>query len=321
MRCCVIGGNGFIGSHLVDILTAEGKTVTVVDRNHRQSETLSPGARYVAGDYSDTDFLREVLSDVDEIVDLAYASVPKTSFEDPVKDISDNLPRSVNLLKIACSIPIKKIVIVSSGGTVYGRACNLPISEDHPTNPISPYGITKLAVEKYARMYHALKGLPVVCVRPANAFGAGQKPFLGQGFVATAIASALEEREINIFGAEGTIRDHIYVKDLARGIASALNSCRAGECYNIGSGIGRSNREILNMIEKIAKSRNITLHVKVSPPRKYDVPVNILDSSKLREATGWVPKVSLEEGLDFTWEYFEKYYKGCNFETKIRAKV
>jgi len=322
MRCCIIGGNGFIGRHLVEILIEEGKTLTVLDRSPLLSGTLPPDARYIVGDYSDTDFLREVLNDVDEIVDLAYASIPKTSFEDPVKDILNNLPASINLLKIADSLPIKKIVVVSSGGTVYGTARDLPISEDHPTNPISPYGITKLAVEKYAHMYYELKGLPVVCVRPANAFGEGQRPFLGQGFAATAIASALKGREINIFGAEGTVRDHIYVKDLARGIAAVLDHCPAGESYNIGSGIGKNTFEILDLIENLAKVRDIALRVKVLPSRKYDVPANVLDSSKLRQATGWTPEVSLEDALEFTWEYFEKQYdKKGNFMAKSRREI
>ena len=307
-HCCVIGGSGFIGHHLVEILGRQGKTLTVIGRNHLPSRTLPAGVRYIAGDYGDRTFLRSVLHDVDEIIDLAYASVPKTSFEDPVNDILSNLPSSVNLFEVASSFPIKKIVIVSSGGTIYGKALRLPIREDHPTNPISPYGITKLAVEKYALMYHALKGLPVVCVRPGNAFGEGQIPFKGQGFVATAIASALKGQEINIFGEQGTIRDFVYVKDLARGIAVALDHCPSGGCYNIGSGQGRSNKEIIEMVAAIAKSRNIALRVKVLPSRQYDVPANVLDSSKLRKETGWFPAIPLKEGLELTWKHFEQHY-------------
>jgi len=308
MNCCIIGGSGFIGHHLVQILANQGKKLIVIGRSHEPIRNLPKGVRYFAGDYGDKSFLRRVLVDVDEIVDLAYASVPKTSFEDPVKDILNNLPSSVNLFEVACSLPIKKLVIVSSGGTVYGKAVKLPISEDHTTKPISPYGITKLAVENYAFMYHALKGLPVVCVRPANAFGEGQKPFTGQGFVATAIASAIEGREINIFGEQSVIRDLIYVTDVANGIAAALNYCTIGECYNIGSGLGSNNQEIIDMIATIAKSRKIEVHLKVLPSRKFDVPANVLDSSKLQNETGWVPNISLLQGLEQTWRYFEKYY-------------
>ena len=307
-RCCVIGGSGFIGHHLVEILARQGKCLTVIGRKPAPSRRLPPETRYLAGDYGDPSFLRQAFSDVDEIIDLAYTSVPKTSFEDPIKDILSNLPASVNLFEVASFFSIKKIVIVSSGGTVYGNAVNLPIKEDHPTNPISPYGITKLAVEKYARLYHVLKGLPIVCVRPGNAFGEGQKPFVEQGFVATAIASILEKRDINIFGKEGTIRDFIYVKDVANGIASGLN-CRPGECYNIGTGIGTKTQKVLEILASIAKSKDVLSRVKILPSRKYDVPANILDSSKLTSETGWTPKVPLREGLELTWKYFEENYR------------
>ena len=309
MHCCVIGGSGFIGQHLVKALVKQGKDITIIDKEKLPSIILPSNIHYVAGDYGDKNFLFNTLKGVDEIIDLAYASVPKTSFEDPVNDIINNLPPSVNLFEVASSLPIKKIVIVSSGGTVYGKAIKLPISENHPTDPISPYGITKLAIEKYASMYHKFKNLPIVCLRPANAYGEGQKPFVNQGFVATAIASALTEREINIFGKEGTVRDFVYVKDVAEGIAAALNQCPPGERYNIGTGIGTSNQDVLNIIAAIAELDNIALRVKILPARSYDVPVNILDSSKLINATDWSPKIALKKGIELTWEYFKELYK------------
>lgn len=305
MSCCVIGGGGFIGQNLVQALADQGQSIIVVDLNQQVPKRLPSGVKYVAGNYGDRAFLCDALKEVDDVIDLAYASVPKTSFEDPVKDILGNLPSSVNLFEVASDLRIKKVVVVSSGGTIYGKATNLPISEDHPTNPISPYGITKLAIEKYAKMYHMLKGLPVVLVRPANAYGEGQKPFTAQGFIATAIASALTGREIILFGDQGTIRDYIYVNDVVSGIISVLKLGKIGESYNIGSGIGTSNREILEMIMKIAKSEDVELRVKVLPPRKYDVPANILNSSKLKNETGWFPAVSLRDGIKLTWEHFK----------------
>ncbi len=307
-HCCVIGGCGFIGHHVVELLARQKKAITVIGRNPHPTRKLPPKVRYIAGDYGNPKLLSETFKNVDQIIDLAYTSVPKTSFDNPVKDILGNLPASVNLLEVASLFPIKKIIIVSSGGTIYGNADNLPIREDHPTNPISPYGITKLAVEKYAMMYHKIKGLPIVCVRPGNAFGEGQKPFVGQGFVATAIGSILEKREINIFGGHGTIRDFIYVKDLASAIVAALN-CPSGECYNIGTGIGQSNQAIIEMLASITKSKDILSQIKILPARKFDVAVNILDSSKLHKETGWTPKVSLEKGLKLTWEHFKKHHK------------
>ena len=236
MSCCIIGGSGFIGLHLVKILIDQGKDVIVIGRSKIPSRTLPVGVIYISGDFGDKDFLKEVLINVDEIIDLSYASVPKTSFEDPVKDILNNLPSHVNLFEVASSLPIKKLVIVFSGGTVYGKAIDLPISEDHPLEPISPYGITKLVVEKYAQMYYLIKKLPVICGRPSNAYGDGQKPFAGQGFIPTVIASALEGKSITIFGENGSIRDYIHVTDVATGIAAALEKGLLGEFYNIGSG-------------------------------------------------------------------------------------
>ena len=102
---------------------------------------------------------------------------------------------------------MQKLVLVSSGGTVYGNPSTVPVAEDHPTTPISPYGITKLAIEKYAAMYRLTAGLPVVCVRPGNAYGEGQRPFSGQGFIATAMASVIQGKEVVLFGERGTVRD------------------------------------------------------------------------------------------------------------------
>jgi UDP-glucose 4-epimerase len=303
-HCCVIGGNGFIGSYLVPLLIATGRIVTVVGRAPISTINLIDNMRYVQADYNDEVFLRKILADADEVIDLAYATVPKTSFDDPVNDILTNLPPTVKLLEVASSIGLKKVVLVSSGGTVYGRAQKLPLKEDHPTNPISPYGITKLAIEKYAIMYHELKSLPVLCVRPGNAYGARQMPFSGQGFVATAIASILQRKVLNLFGPTGTIRDYIHVEDIASGILASLQHGKTGSCYNIGTGIGRSNKDILDAILPVATSAGFEINVTVLPPRNFDVPINILDSTVLKAETGWESKVTFEDGIAKTWEWY-----------------
>jgi UDP-glucose 4-epimerase len=225
-HCCVIGGTGFIGSRLVEYLSKTGRKLTIIARNSVPTRHLPTGVRYIAGDYGDKYFLKGVLQGVDEIINLAHTTVPKTSFDDPISDISSNLPAVVSLLEIASQIAIKKLIFISSGGTVYGKSLHPPISETHPTNPISPYGITKLALEKYALMYHEIYGLPVVCIRPANAYGEGQIPYVGQGFISTAIASILQNKDILLFGEHGTTRDYIHVDDVVKtvGMVSAITS-------------------------------------------------------------------------------------------------
>ncbi len=256
MRCCLIGGSGFIGSHLASLLAASGRGLTVVGRSAAPIRKLPVGAKYVCGDYGGPQLLRKLISQADEVVDLAYATVPQTSFADPIFDIQANLPPSVSMLRSAAEAGRRRVVLVSSGGTVYGVARSLPINEEHPTVPISPYGITKLTIEKYGLMFHRLTGLPVVIVRPGNAFGPGQIPEAGQGFVATAIARILSNREVTIYGQEGTIRDYVHVTDIARGIASALEHGQPGCCYNVGTGIGKSNLDVLRTIEPLASTHH-----------------------------------------------------------------
>lgn len=308
-HCCVIGCAGFIGIHVVNALAGRHRQVTVIDRNPVPPGVFPGEVKCVTGDYGDDNLLAKTLRGVDEVINLAYSTVPKTSFEDPVQDITGNLPSAVRLFEVASALAVKKVVLVSSGGTVYGRATELPITEDHPTNPISPYGITKLSIEKYGLMYKELKGLPVVCVRPANAYGEGQRPFVGQGFVATAIASVLNRQEISLFGENGTIRDYIHVTDIAAGIAAVLDSGTPGSCYNIGTGVGKSNRDVLDAIYPLAKSAGFDLRPKLLPPREFDVPANILDSKKLTKETGWGPLVPFELGIERTWNWFLRQQK------------
>ncbi|MBJ6801935.1 NAD-dependent epimerase/dehydratase family protein [Geomonas propionica] len=311
-RICILGGTGFIGHHLIKQLQSPAREITVIGRNAVPTRELPAGIEYRSGDYGDRYFLRGVLREAQQVVALAHSTVPKTSFDDPVNDILTNLPSAVNLFDIASDCGIEKLVFVSSGGTIYGRNDAVPIAESSLQNPISPYGITKLTIEKYAMMFNELRGLPFLCVRPANAYGEGQIPFSGQGFVATAMASILEDREVVLFGERGTVRDYIHVSDVASGIVAALERGKVGECYNIASGVGRSNRDILDAIAPLARAMGLTPRIKVEPTRKFDVPVNVLDPAKLERATGWSPLVEFEAGMARTWEWLvQTRYRGA----------
>jgi len=302
--CCVIGGTGFIGSFVVRALLKKGRKVVVVARNETPTRLLPPGVVYVPGDFGDKYFLQGILRGADEIIDLAYATVPKTSYDNPVQDILENLPPLVNLLNVASKFSLKKILLVSSGGVIYGHTDKTPIDEEQSTNPISPYGITKLSAEKYARMFHVTQDLPIVCVRPGNAYGETQRPFIGQGFIATAIASILTGLTLNLYGESGTIRDYIHVEDVACGIIAALFKGKPGDVYNIGSGEGRSNRDILNSLSPLAQAEGLSIRLNTLPMRKFDVPVNVLDCSKLKGETGWKAQISFNDGIRRTWDWF-----------------
>lgn len=300
--CLVIGGGGFIGSHLVPRLLSGGRNVTVLGRSATPRYDLSGGAAYVQGNFGDADLIRSLLEDHEEVIHLAYATVPNTSFDNPLGDLLENLPPTVQLFAEVAAKE-RRLVLVSSGGTVYGEGLALPIIEDHPTLPISPYGVTKLTLEKYAYLYAVTLGLKVVCVRPSNAFGEGQPPFSGQGFVATAMASVMRRQRVRIFGPQGSVRDYIHVADLADGIACALERGKAGETYNLGSGVGRSNLDVLEAITPLMKEIGCTVHAVFEQPRVFDVHANVLDSGKLKNRTGWAPSVSFEDGLLRTREW------------------
>jgi len=302
----LIGGAGYIGTYLIPELLAKGRHVTVLGRRTTPPHELPEGATYIAGDFGQRDLISSLLDSHQEVIHLAYATVPNTSFENPLADLLQNLPPTVQLFSEAADRGVK-LVLVSSGGTVYGEADELPIRETHPTRPISPYDVTKLTLENYAYLYAATHGLKFVCVRPANAYGAGQKPFVGQGFIATAMASAMRGMPIRIFGQRGTTRDYLYVSDLASGIASVLEHGHLSETYNLGSGIGLSNLDVIEAFKPLMREIGCEVPVKNQPERAFDVKANVLDSTKLQEHTGWKPQVEFNDGLRRTREWLKNY--------------
>ena len=299
MRTLVIGGGGYIGAHLVPQLVATGRRVTVLSRSEMRRNIVPEGVNYVSGDFAQHELICRLMDVHQEVVQLAYGSVPNTSYENPLADLLQNLPPAVQLFSEAADRGVK-FVLVSSGGTVYGEAEKFPLPETHPTKPISPYGVTKLTLENYAYLYAATRGLKFVCVRPSNAYGVGQRPFVGQGFVATAIASVMKGMAVKIFGQSGTVRDYIYVSDLAAGIVSALDHGHLSGTYNLGSGMGLSNLEVIQRLKPLMDEIGCKIKIENLPERAFDVKANVLDSGKLQMDTGWRPRVDFMEGIVLT---------------------
>lgn len=291
----IVGGAGFIGRWVTKRLLSCGHSVVVAGR--RAEVELESGARYCQVHNSDYQNLAP-LGPFQTIIDLAYTSLPQTSYEDPVKDIQENLPRFVNLLQFAVQQGCERFVFLSSGGTIYGQAQRLPIDEQHPLNPISPYGITKLATEKYAAMFFAHYGLKYICLRPGNVYGPGQLPFRGQGFIATAVGAALTGKELVLFGQSGGVRDYIHVFDTASAIVAAIHHGVCGEVYNVGSGNGLNNLDVLASIKQALPQKYSLSTVRHLPERIFDVRANVLDSKKFTKQTGWRPQVSFQTGLE-----------------------
>lgn len=302
----VIGGAGYIGAYLIPELLATGRSVTVLGRKATPQNELPEDVTYISGDFGRHELISGLLECHQEVIHLAYATVPNTSFENPLADLLQNLPPTVQLFSEVAAKG-RKLVLVSSGGTVYGEAIKLPIKEDHPTRPISPYGVTKLTLEGYAHLFARTHGLNFICLRPANAFGAGQRPFVGQGFISTAMAAAMRGQSIQIFGQRGTIRDYLYVSDLAAAIVRALEYGRLSETYNVGSGTGFSNMDVIETMAPLLREIDCEFRVDHLPERAFDVKVNVLDSIKLEGHTGWKPQVGFREGLVLARDWLRQY--------------
>lgn len=306
-KIAIFGGSGFLGVHLARELIKRNKEVFIFDI--KPPHVLNLEVNYIDVKDFSIEETKKCLLNIDKIIDLVYSTNPKTSFEDPIIDILDNLPNTIKLFKIANQLSnLKKFIYVSSGGTVYGNAEVLSIAEDYNTNPISPYGITKLAIEKYGLMYHQTNNLPFVIARPSNAYGVGQRINTGQGFIIHAIESIIKNKEISIYGLQGTIRDYIYVTDISNAISNLIDNSTPGEAYNIGTGIGISNIEIIDRLEPYAKKINKKIKIKFEKERDFDVNRNVLDCSKIEQTNNWTPQISIDSGIELTWNWLLKRY-------------
>lgn len=298
-KIVILGGGGFIGGRLVPRLAEDhNNTILVIGRSAVPAAPLPPNVSYVSGSISDESFLREVINGGEHVLHLAHSTTPKTSFEDPIADIDSNLQGTVSVFKVAGEVGVDRLTYVSSGGAVYGHSQYVPVDEKHPTNPISPYGICKLAAEKYAQMYAQIAALPLIVVRPSNPYGPGQMGERGQGFIGSAINRIISHEPVIVFGERGTVRDYIYIEDVAEGIISAMHHGLIGATYNIGSGVGLDNMGVLEELVKLLPN-GLAAEVKINvlPRRPYDVDVSILSYDALMKDSGWKPKVDIRTGL------------------------
>ena len=255
----------------------------------------SPRQKYLNVSFSEFKVLEEEIkkNEVSHIVHLASSTLPKSSNEDMKYDITSNVIGTLSLLEVAVKCGVKKLVYLSSGGTIYGPDVSTPIDEDHPTNPICSYGIGKLAVEKYLNLFQHLHGLDYVALRAANPYGPGQNPAGGQGLIANFLHKILTQQTIEIWGDGSIVRDYFYISDLVDLIKVSLESEVSG-IFNAGSGAGASINQVLTLLEEtLGASTNIAFQ----PHRHFDVPKIILDCSAAGRVFDWRAKTSLQDGV------------------------
>ena len=236
---------------------------------------------------------------MDVVHHYAWSSLPATANKDPLRDLSLNIGVTLNLLDALVRRGGGRVIFSSSGGTVYGRIMKVPISEDHELAPITGYGAGKVAAEIYLRLYRTLHRLDCRIARISNPFGAGQRVERGQGAVTTFIHKALRNEEIVIWGDGSVVRDYIHVSDVGEALysLSTQDDLANQTTFNIGSGVGTSLNAVINKIERALNRKIMVRHEK---GRSFDVPVNVLDISRIVKTLSWSPELSLAAGIEAT---------------------
>lgn len=302
-KVLVLGANGFIGKHLSERLSAlPGVELTLFSRtisDHLRQITQN-NANYISGDFSDSLLISSILKNQDIVYHLISSSFPSNSWKHPIIDVTENLVPSIKLFELCAEACIKRVIFLSSGGTVYGRK-ERRLTEEDSLEPFSPYGIVKASLEHFLRYYEVKSDLKYDIYRVSNAYG----PYLnkiGFGVINTWLKAALDEKEILLMGDGSVQKDYIYVGDV---ITMLLNSLALkstdSEIYNACSGSVHSLNDILSAISTITNRR---LNIKRVKSHSSDNRVVKLNNSKITKLLNLKSLIPLEEGIRRTWTYY-----------------
>ena len=296
MQCLVLGAGGFIGTNLCRSLLMKGHTVRAFGRRQSFPEALR-GCDWIPGDFADPASLASTISGCDVVFHLVNATTPASANVDKVADLNANVASTLHLLEACRETGVSRVVFVSSGGTIYGIPDQVPTPETASTNPITAYGISKLAIEKYLGLYEYLHHLDYRVLRVANPFGPYQTALKNQGVIAAFVRRALTGQHIEMWGDGCVIRDYIYIDDVVEALILAATHQGPNRIFNIGSGEGRSLNDI---VAAIARLLEVDILVERRPARSVDVPVSILDTTLAAQDLTWQPSTQFEEGLRVT---------------------
>jgi UDP-glucose 4-epimerase len=294
-RCLVLGGGGFIGQHLCEALLAAGYQVRVFERPRLTKHALYHKLEWLEGDFTNDIDVAEAVRDCHWVFHLISTTIPKTSNDNPLYDLESNVAATLRLLELLRHTPtVKKLIYISSGGTVYGKPQTTPIAETHPTNPMSAYGISKLATEKYLELYRLLHGLNYVVLRLANPYGEYQRVHSAQGVIPVFMHKALHDEPIDIWGDGSVVRDYVYIGDVVQAMLQTMDYRGEQRIFNIGAGRGTNLVEIIKLLEQLLER---PVRHRFLAGRAFDVPVNVLDISRAQQVFNWTPRTTLREGM------------------------
>lgn len=303
MKILVTGGAGFIGSWVAEVYINGGHEVLILDDlSTGRRENVPADASFIEGDIRDADLVRGVFSDFrPDIVNHHAAQIDvRKSVEDPAYDASVNIIGTLRLLESSVRGGVKKFVFASTGGAIYGEPRVIPADEKTPPMPISPYGTSKYAVEKYLEYYKYIYSLDYVALRYANVYGPRQNPHGEAGVIAIFCSRILAGKPCIVFGDGAQTRDYVYAGDVAKASLSAL-SAPSGS-YNIGTEIETS---VNGLIAELGAASGVKFKVEHADARAGEVGRISLDVELAGKVLGWAPGVYLREGIKNTWEWFK----------------
>ncbi len=304
MKILVTGGAGFIASHITDAFINEGHSVTVVDNLSMGFEkNVNPKAKFVKADITDKSLLELFEKEKFDVVNHHAAQMDvRKSVADPTFDANTNIIGTINLLQHSIKTGVKKFMFASTGGAVYGEQEYFPADEKHPTSPCSPYGISKLAVEKYLFFYKFQYDMNYTILRYANIYGPRQNNKGEAGVVAIFTTKLLSGEQPVINGTGKQTRDYVYVGDVVKANLNALKD-EGCDIYNVGTSKETDVNELFSKLNKITGANKEEKH---GPPAPGEQMRSVITSEKLNKKFNWKPSTTLDEGLVPTVEFFKK---------------
>jgi UDP-glucose 4-epimerase len=304
LKILVTGGAGFIASHVTDAFVSEGHDVFVLDNlTSGYKENINPKATFINADICDKGLSELFEKEKFDVIDHHAAQMDvRKSVKDPEFDATINILGTINLLQNAMKTSVKKIIFASTGGAIYGEQDYFPADEKHPMAPLSPYGISKLAVEKYIYFYSAQYKLNYTILRYANIYGPRQNPHGEAGVVAIFSTRLLNDEQPVINGSGEQTRDYVYVGDVVKANLFALHDTD-NNIYNVGTGIETNVNQLFHILNNVSGKNKEEQHREAAPGEQMR---SVITSDKLFAKSGWRPVMPLEEGLSKTVEFFKK---------------
>jgi UDP-glucose 4-epimerase len=296
----LLGGTGFLGTALARRLVKEQWKVCVVGR--RVVSRVVPGVVTRQASLDDAVMLRELLPHYSAVVHLASTTTPGSSAHSPVRETVENVLPTLRLLEVLAEFEPVRLIYVSSGGTLYGNPAVLPVTEDQPLWPLSNHGVGKVAAEGFLRVYCGQHGERVTILRPSNVYGPEQPLREGFGVIRTMLEYARKGNAMEFWGDGETVRDFLFIEDWVEACWRLLAPEAPAGVFNIGVGEGCSLNSLRAVVERVTGRE---LRIRWQSARSVDVRGVVLDSTRLRMATGWTPHVTLEDGIRRMWNWLE----------------